>query len=82
MTARLLAAGIALALLAPTAAFADYWVYCYNRRIEVDQRDPAQMRIARGTSICPMSQGFSTRSSAEGFARRNFGGIGGACSCR
>jgi hypothetical protein len=29
-----------------------------------------------------MSQGFSTRSSAESFARRNFGGIGGSCSCR
>lgn len=71
---------VAAALLAPIAALADYWVYCASGRIEIDQRDPDEMRRQRGA--CAMSQGFSTRSDAEGFARRNFGGAGGSCSCR
>ncbi|CAH0208450.1 hypothetical protein ROS9278_02107 [Roseomonas sp. CECT 9278] len=73
---------VAAALMAPVAALADYWVYCSHGRIEVDMRDPDQMRIARGTSFCQMGPGFSTRSDAENFARRNFGGAGGSCSCR
>lgn len=72
---------IVLALaLAPTAALADYYAYCVRGRIQVDQRSPDEMRSNLGA--CPMSQGFSTRSDAENFARRNFGGIGGSCSCR
>ena len=71
---------VAAALMAPVAALADYWVYCASGRIAIDQRDPAEMRTQRGA--CPMSQGFSSRSDAEGFARRNFGGVGGSCSCR
>ena len=78
----LAAAAIGLALLAPVAALADYWVYCDRGRIEVDMRDPYQMRIARGSSFCQMGPSFSTRSDAESFARRNFGGTGGSCSCR
>lgn len=70
------------AVLAPAAARADYYVYCANSRIEVDSRDPDQMRIARGSSFCAMGPSFSTRSDAENFARRNFGGTGGSCSCR
>lgn len=79
---RVIAALVGIALLAPVAALADYWVYCDRGRIEVDMRDPDQMRIARGTSFCPMGPSFSTRSDAENFARRNFGGTGGTCSCR
>lgn len=73
---------VALALLAPAAALADYYVYCDRGRIEVDMRDPDQMRIARGTSFCQMGPAFSTRSDAENFARRNFGNTGASCSCR
>jgi hypothetical protein len=73
---------VGAALLAPAAALADYYVYCASGRIEIDQRDPDQMRIARGTSVCQMGPGFGTRSDAENFARRNFGGAGGSCSCR
>lgn len=71
---------VALGCLAPAAALADYYAYCVRGRIQVDQRSPDEMRSQLGA--CPMSQGFSTRSDAENFARRNFGGVGGSCSCR
>jgi hypothetical protein len=71
---------LGLALLAPTAALADYYAYCVRGRIQVDQRSPDEMRNQLGA--CAMSQGYSTRSDAENFARRNFGGVGGSCSCR
>jgi hypothetical protein len=71
---------LGLALLAPTAALADYHAYCVRGRIQVDQRSPDEMRSQLGA--CPMSQGFNLRSEAENFARRNFGGVGGSCSCR
>jgi hypothetical protein len=74
-----LAGGLALAGMAGPA-FADYYVYCASGRVEVDSRDPEQMRIARG-AVCQFGQ-FSTRSAAEDFARNNFGGIGASCSCR
>lgn len=77
---RLLALAAILAAFVPAAALADYWVYCASGRIEIDQRTPDEMRSQR--SACAMSQGFSSRSDAEGFARRNFGGVGGSCSCR
>ena len=78
----LLAAAVAVALLAPAAAFADYYVYCANGRIEVDSRDPNQMRIARGSGVCQMGPKFGFLSSAQDFARNNFGGAGRPCSCR
>ncbi len=78
----LLAAAVAAALLAPAAAFADYYVYCANGRIEVDSRDPNQMRIARGSGVCQMGPKFGFLSSAQDFARNNFGGAGRPCSCR
>ena len=77
---KLIALAVVGALLAPTAALADYYAYCVRGRIQVDQRSPDEMRSQLGA--CPMSQGFSTRSDAENFARRNFGGVGGSCSCR
>lgn len=77
---RLLAFGVLVALLAPVAALADCRVHCTSSRIGVEQRDPDQMPNQPGA--CPMSQGFTARSDAEGFARRNFGGVGGSCSCR
>lgn len=74
------AAFVAAALLMPAVALADYYAYCVRGRIEIDQRSPDEMRAQLGA--CPMSQGYSTRSDAENFARRNFGGVGGSCSCR
>ena len=78
----LLAAIVAAALFAPGAALADYYVYCANNRIEVDSRDPNQMRIARGSGVCQMGPKFGFLSSAQDFARNNFGGAGRPCSCR
>ncbi|MBW8270827.1 hypothetical protein [Caldovatus aquaticus] len=72
----------AVALATPTAALADYFVYCANGRIEVDGRDPEQMRIARGSGVCQMGPRFRYLSDAQEFARRNLGGAGRACSCR
>ena len=70
------------ALFAPTAALADYYVYCANNRIEVDSRNPEQMRSARGSSLCQMGPSFGFLSDAQNFAQRNFGGAGRSCSCR
>ena len=77
-----LAAVAVAALLVPVAAHADYYVYCANNRIEVDGRSPEQMRIARGSGVCQMGPKFGFLSSAQDFARNNFGGPGRPCSCR
>lgn len=79
---KLLALGVLLAGLAPATAFASYYVYCANGRIEVDGRSPEQMRIARGSGVCQMGPAFGFLSDAQSFAQRNFGGAGRACSCR
>ena len=78
----LIAAALAALLLAPGTALADYWVYCANNKIEVDGRNPDQMRIARGSGLCQMGPKFGFLSDAQSFAQRNFGGAGRACSCR
>lgn len=77
-----IAAAVAAALLAPATALADYDVYCANGRIEVDSRNPQQMRIARGSGVCQMGPRFGFLSSAQDCARKNFGGAGRPCSCR
>ena len=69
-------------LFAPSVALADYYVYCANNRIEVDGRNPDQMRGARGSGVCQMGPKFGFLSDAQSFAQRNFGGAGRACSCR
>lgn len=79
---RLPALVLAAALLAPATALANYYVYCANGRIEVDGREPDQMRIARGSGVCQMGPRFGFLSDAQSFAQRNFGGPGRACSCR
>lgn len=80
---RTLFAALAVAVvLAPAAALADYYVYCANNRIEVDGRNPEQMRIARGSGVCQMGPRFGFLSDAQTFAQRNFGGAGRTCSCR
>jgi len=79
---KLLALGVLLAGLAPATAFASYYVYCANGRIEVDGRNPEQMRSARGSGVCQMGPKFGFLSDAQSFAQRNFGGAGRPCSCR
>jgi hypothetical protein len=76
----LLLALAALALFSAGArAQSKYYVYCANDRIEVDGRDPDQMRIARGSGTCAFGT-HNFRSDAENHARR-FGGPGAKCSC-
>lgn len=74
-------AAITAALVFPGVAHAAYYVYCANNRIEVTHSDPNQMRIARGSGVCMLGQ-FGFLSSAQDFARNNFGGAGRPCSCR
>jgi hypothetical protein len=80
-TATLLAAIVLTACAGGAAAqtTSSYGVFCANGRIEIDLRSEEQMRSQRGA--CQFAR-FSTRSDAENFARRNFGGVGGSCSCR
>ena len=72
---------VATALSAQTAQAAGYYVYCANSKIEVDSRDPAQMKTARGSGVCQMGS-FGFRMDAESFAKKNFGGVGGKCACK
>jgi hypothetical protein len=68
------------ALLAASAARAeDYGVFCASGRVEVDARSNDQMRSQRGA--CALAR-FQTRTEAENFARRNYGGVRSSCSCR
>jgi hypothetical protein len=81
-----IAAALAVLLLSSSpppagAQQAHAFVYCVNGRIEVDSRNPDQMRIARGSGICLLGQ-FGFMSDAQSFAQRNFGGAGRPCSCR
>lgn len=69
----------ALATTATAQTYESYGVFCASGRIEIDSRSEEQMRSNRGA--CQFAR-FPTRSDAEGFARRNFGGVGGSCSCR
>jgi hypothetical protein len=78
-----LAAGALLAFFAISSALAQstesYGVFCARGRVVVDSRSAEQMQSGQGA--CQLAR-FSDRTSAEGFARRNFGGAGGSCSCR
>lgn len=69
-------------LPAPLPAFANHYVHRANGRIEVDGREPEQLRIARGPGVCQMGPRFGFSSDARGFAGRNFGGPGRPCSRR
>jgi hypothetical protein len=79
---RIFALAAALIALSPFAAqAAGYFVYCANDKIEVDSRDFAQMKSARGSGICQLGS-FNYLSDAQSFAQKNFGGPGKKCSCR
>ena len=56
-----------------------YGVFCANGKIEIDSRTEDRMRSQRGA--CQFAR-FPFRMDAENFARRNFGKVGGTCSCR
>jgi len=75
------AASFAVVLSTLPAQAAGYYVYCANSKIEVDSRDPGQMKTARGSGVCQMGS-FGFRMDAESFAKKNFGGVGGKCACR
>jgi hypothetical protein len=78
---RLVFCAATLALLASAAeANTKYTVYCASDRIEVDSRDDKQMKIARGSGICNFGS-FNYRMDAEKHSKQ-FGGVGGKCSCR
>lgn len=81
MRIAIIAAAVALTTAPFTAQAAGYYVYCANNKIEVDSRDFDQMKSARGSGICQMGS-FGYRMDAEGFAKKNFGGVGGKCACR
>lgn len=82
MRIAIIAAAVIGVVAAPFAAqAAGYYVYCANNKVEVDSRDFKQMKSARGSGVCQMGS-FGYRSDAESFAKKNFGGVGGKCSCR
>lgn len=80
MRGTLLMTAAGLLLAGAAAAQTRYSVYCANGRIEVDSRDPEQMRIARGSGVCQFGS-FTTLSSAQDLAQRQFGGAGASCTC-
>ena len=57
-----------------------YYVYCANGKIEVDSRDPQQMKSARGSGTYVMSE-FNYKTDADNFAKQ-LGGVGGKCPKR
>lgn len=71
---------LGIAVASSRAETSHYYVYCANGRIEVDGRSPEQMRIARGSDVCVLGT-FGFLSSAQDFARQNFGGEGRPCTC-
>jgi hypothetical protein len=75
-----LTGAFAVSLGAPASAESrGYGVFCANGRIEIDSRTEEEMRRQRGA--CQFAR-FPFRADAEGFARRNFNGVGASCSCR
>lgn len=79
MTVRTLLLAASCLLAAGAARAEDYGVFCASGRVEVDARSNDEMRSQRGA--CALAR-FQTRTEAENFARRNYGGVRNACSCR
>lgn len=74
-----LAATMSLQAAPASAQSTTYGVFCASNKIEIDSRTEDQMRSQRGA--CQFSR-FNFRMDAENFARKNFGQVGGKCSCR
>lgn len=72
-----------LCLAAPPASAKTY-VYCVENRIEVDQRDPRQMRGDRGhATICVIGPSFDFGPDATRWVEANLRQrVGGDCRCR
>ena len=67
-----------VAALASSPAFAaDVYVYCVSGKIEVDTRDAAQMKSARGSEPRTLGK-FSNNIDANKLAKQ-FGGVGASC---
>lgn len=79
----MLAMGVGFAVLAaPTAALADYWVYCIHGKIKIESRPPADVgRSYISTSLCTLGS-FKHVSDARSFATKNWKGEGQSCACR
>lgn len=57
-----------------------YTVYCADNRIEVSIWDMEQMKVRRGSNVCPFTS-YTSYSDALTFAKKNFGGEGASCAC-
>lgn len=80
-TLHIVAAVLALSLFCATGAIAGkYYVYCANGKIEVDSRNPQQMKSARGSNTYVMSE-FGYKTDADKFAKQ-LGGVGAQCPKR
>ena len=66
-----------LFLAAPCLASTEYTVYCANGKIEVDTRNEAQMKSARGGNVKVLSK-FKFKLDADKDAKKR-GGIGAQC---
>jgi hypothetical protein len=77
------AAALVALWLAPTAALADYWVYCIHNKIKIESRAPKDVERQYTTgSICTFGQ-FNHAGDAQRFSTKNFGGAEGhKCACR
>ncbi len=73
---------VMVTLFASTTSYSGtkYSVYCANDKIEVDSRDFAQMKSARGSNTCFVKQ-FDYSSDADSFAKKA-GGKGASCKCK
>lgn len=81
----LVSSGIAMAAIVPSPKAVAleperYTVYCADERIEVSFWDLEQMKVRRGSDVCPFAS-YTSYSDALTFAQKNFGGEGKSCSC-
>ncbi len=85
MAHRAAAVLLGLAVLLPTAAFAQKaTVYCVNNKIRVERASMSQMQSGRGHSeICIAGPSFDFQPDGVRWAQQHLGGgDGGNCSCR
>lgn len=57
-----------------------YSVFCASGKIEVDMRTLEQMKSARGSNVCKFAE-FTSLTSAQDFATKNFHNVGASCTC-
>ena len=70
---------LGLSLLPASYALASKtYVYCSSGKIELDNRDPNQMKSSRGNDGTYVIMGFEMKQDAVKFAER-LGGVGAQC---